>query len=147
MVLLSVCLKMRYLLKNLSYCFLWWPLWCQFRAVSLSCVYLICASPLQVANYSISVHLNPMCWNYLNHCSRPEFYLLCPSPKAQLKGIFRVSWIHGLTHREAVLDSLSRDQVNRPLIYVVLSTSETTARQQYTAVNGSKYKPPPKSHK
>uniref|UniRef100_A0A671V4I2 Neuronal vesicle trafficking associated 2 n=1 Tax=Sparus aurata TaxID=8175 RepID=A0A671V4I2_SPAAU len=47
----------------------------------------------------------------------------------------------------AAQDANSRDQVSRPLIYGVLSTSETTARQQYTAVNGSKYKPPPKSHK
>ena len=45
-----------------------------------------------------------------------------------------------LTHRETVLDSLSRDKVCRPLVKGVLSTSETTARQQYTAVNGSKYK-------
>uniref|UniRef100_A0A671TV70 EF-hand domain-containing family member C2 n=1 Tax=Sparus aurata TaxID=8175 RepID=A0A671TV70_SPAAU len=71
-----------------------------------------------------------------------------------LKGYYRyyiiysgVNLIDGLTHRETVLDSLSRDQVSRPLIYGVLSTSETTTRQQYTAVNGSEYKPPPKSHK
>ena len=64
-----------------------------------------------------------------------------------LKGYSGVNLIHGLNHHETVLDSLSRDQVNRPLIYGVLSSSETTARQQYTAVNGSKYKPPPKSHK
>ena len=64
-----------------------------------------------------------------------------------LKGYSGVSLIHGLNHCETVLDSLSRDQVSRPLIYRVLSTSETTARQQYTAVNGSKYKPPLKSHK
>ena len=58
-----------------------------------------------------------------------------------LKGYSGVSLIHDLTHRETVLthretvlDSLSRDQVSRPLIYEVLSTSEMTARQQYTAV-------------
>ena len=66
---------------------------------------------------------------------------------ASLKGYSGVSLIHGLIHCETVLDSLSRDQVSRPLIYGVLSTSETAARQQYTAVNGSKYKPSPKSHK
>ena len=33
-----------------------------------------------------------------------------------------------------------RDKVCRPLAYVVLASSETTAQQQYTAVNGSKYK-------
>ena len=44
-----------------------------------------------------------------------------------LKGYSGVSLIHGLTHRETVLDSLSRDQVSRWLIYGVLSTSETTA--------------------
>ena len=48
-----------------------------------------------------------------------------------------MSLIHGLNHFETVLDSLSRDQVSRLLIYGVLPTSETTARQQYTAVNGS----------
>ena len=57
-----------------------------------------------------------------------------------LNGYSGVNLIHGLTHRETVLNSLSRDQVSRPLIYGVLSTSETTTRQQYTAVNGSKYK-------
>ena len=67
---------------------------------------------------------------------------------SRFKGIFSLlSLIHGLNHRETVLDSLSRDQVSRTLIYRVLSTSETTARQQYIAVNGSKYKPPPKSRK
>ena len=39
-----------------------------------------------------------------------------------------------------------RDKVCRPLANVVLASS-TTAWQQYTAVNGSKFKPPPKSHK
>ena len=48
-----------------------------------------------------------------------------------LKGYSGVNLIHGLTHRETVLDSLSRDQVSRPLLYGVLSTSETTAREQY----------------
>ena len=57
-----------------------------------------------------------------------------------LKGYSGVSLIHGLTHRETVLDSLSRDKVCRPLANVVLASSETTARQHYTAVNGSKYK-------
>ena len=57
-----------------------------------------------------------------------------------LKGYSGVSSIHGLTHRETVLDSLSRDTVCRPLAYVVLASSETTTRQQYIAVNGSKYK-------
>ena len=68
-------------------------------------------------------------------------------PMSLLKGYSSVSLIHGLNHRETVLDSLLRNQVSRPLIYEVLSTPETTTRQQYTAVNGSKYKPPPKSHK
>ena len=67
--------------------------------------------------------------------------------KPSLKGHSSVNLIHGLNRCETVLDSFSRDQVRRPLIYGVLSTSETTAQQQYTAVNGSKYKPPPKSHK
>uniref|UniRef100_A0A671UNZ6 ADAM metallopeptidase domain 12 n=1 Tax=Sparus aurata TaxID=8175 RepID=A0A671UNZ6_SPAAU len=65
----------------------------------------------------------------------------------RLKGYSGVNLIHGLNHCETVLHSLLRDQVSRLLIYGVLSTSETTARQQYTAVNGSKYKLPPKSHK
>ena len=52
-----------------------------------------------------------------------------------LKGYSGVNLIHGLNHCETVLDSLSRDQVSRPLIYGVL-------RQHYTALNGSKYKPP-----
>ena len=64
-----------------------------------------------------------------------------------LKGYSGVNLIHGLTHCKTVLDSLSRDQVSRPLIYRVLSTSETTTRKQYTAVNGSKYKLPPKKQK
>ena len=51
-----------------------------------------------------------------------------------------VSLIHCLTHRETVLGSLSRDKVCRPLANVVLASLETTARQQYIAVNGSKYK-------
>ena len=55
-----------------------------------------------------------------------------------LKGYSGVNLIHGLTHRETVLDSLSRVQV---------SNLRTAAGQQYIAVNGSKYKPPPKSHK
>ena len=33
-----------------------------------------------------------------------------------LKGYSSVNLIHGLNHRETVLDSLSRDQVSRPLI-------------------------------
>ena len=64
-----------------------------------------------------------------------------------LKGYSGVNLIHDLTHRETVLDSLSRDQVSRPLIYGDLASSQTTARQRYTAENGFKYKPPPKSHK
>ena len=67
--------------------------------------------------------------------------------KRHLKGYSGVTLIHGLNHHETLLDSLSRDQISRPLIYWVLSTSETTAQQQYIAVNGSKYKPPLKSHK
>ena len=55
-----------------------------------------------------------------------------------LKGYSGVSLIHGLTHRETLLDSLSR--VCKPLANVVLASSETTARQHYIAVNGSKYK-------
>ena len=55
-----------------------------------------------------------------------------------LKGYSSVNLIHGLTHRKT--DSLSRDKVCRPLANVVLASSETTARQQHTAVNGSKYK-------
>ena len=57
-----------------------------------------------------------------------------------LKGYSCVNLTHGLTHHETVLDSLSRDKVCRPLANVVLASSETTARQKYIAVNGSKYK-------
>ena len=67
------------------------------------------------------------------HPPTPQYWV--PSP-ASLKGYSGVSIIHGLTHCETVLNSLSRDQVSRLLIYGVLSTSEMTARQQYTAVNG-----------
>ena len=42
-----------------------------------------------------------------------------------LKGYSGVNLIHGLTHRETVLDSLSRDQVCRLLANVVLASSET----------------------
>ena len=35
----------------------------------------------------------------------------------RLKEYSGVSLFHGLTHREIVLDSLSRDQVSGPLIY------------------------------
>ena len=38
-----------------------------------------------------------------------------------LKGYSGVNLIHGLTHRETVLGSLSRDQASRPLINWVLS--------------------------
>uniref|UniRef100_A0A671UY46 6-phosphofructo-2-kinase/fructose-2,6-biphosphatase 1 n=1 Tax=Sparus aurata TaxID=8175 RepID=A0A671UY46_SPAAU len=41
---------------------------------------------------------------------------------------------------EAVNTHRERDKVCRPLANVVLASSETTARQQYIAVNGSKYK-------
>ena len=40
-----------------------------------------------------------------------------------LKRYSCVSLIYGLTHRETVLDSLSRDKVCRPLAYVVLASS------------------------
>ena len=40
-----------------------------------------------------------------------------------------------------------RDKVCGPLAYVVLASSETTARQQNIAVNGSKFKLSSKSHK
>ena len=39
-----------------------------------------------------------------------------------------------------MLDSLLRDKVCRPLANVIIASSETTARQQDIAVNGSKYK-------
>ena len=58
------------------------------------------------------------------------------SGEAVLKGYSGVNLIHGLTHPETVLDSLSRDQVCRALANVVLASSETTARQHYIAVNG-----------
>ena len=60
-----------------------------------------------------------------------------------LKGYSSVNLIHGLTHRETVLDSLSRDQGSTLLIYRVLSTSEkdctitiycSTGLQQETAI-------------
>ena len=63
-----------------------------------------------------------------------------------LKGIYGVSLIHALTHLDTEYDP-PRDKVCGPLAYVVLASSETTAQQQYTAVNGSKYKSPSKSHK
>ena len=55
-------------------------------------------------------------------------------PDSWLKGYSGVNLIHTL------IDSLSRDKVCRPLANIVLASSETTARQQYTAVNWSKYK-------
>ena len=64
-------------------------------------------------------------------------YIILTGP---LKGYSDASLIHGLTRRETVLDSISRDKVCRPLANVVLASSETTARQQYSAVNGSKNK-------
>ena len=57
-----------------------------------------------------------------------------------IKRIFWCKFNPWLTHRETVLDSLSRDKVCRPLSNVVLASSETTAGQHYIAVNGSKYK-------
>ena len=65
----------------------------------------------------------------------------------ELKGYSSVSLIHGLTHLDTEYDPPLRDKVCGPLAYVVLASSETTAQQQYTAVNGSKYKSPSKSHK
>ena len=56
-----------------------------------------------------------------------------------LKGYSSVNLFHGLTHCETVLDSLSRDQVCRPLANIDLASSETTAWQQYIGVNWSKY--------
>ena len=52
-----------------------------------------------------------------------------------LKGIFRCKfnpWSHTLTPSTT---PPPRDKVCRPLAYVVLASSETTAQQQYTAVN------------
>ena len=43
---------------------------------------------------------------------------------ANSKGYSGVSLIYGITHHETVLESLLRDQISRPLIYEVLSTSE-----------------------
>ena len=43
-----------------------------------------------------------------------------------LKRYSGVSLIHGLTHSETVLDSLSRDQVCRPLVNVVLAKKPQT---------------------
>ena len=64
-----------------------------------------------------------------------------------LKGYSGVSLIHVLTHLDTELDQPSRDKFFRPLANVALASSEMTARQQYIAVNGSKYKLPSKSHK
>ena len=55
----------------------------------------------------------------------------CAGLADNLKGYSGESLIHGLTHRETVLDSLLRDQVCRSLANVVLASSEMTARQQY----------------
>ena len=60
-----------------------------------------------------------------------------------LKGYSCVSLIHVLTYCDTEYDP---PQVCGPLANVVLASSETTTQQQYTAVNGSKYKPPSKSH-
>ena len=67
-------------------------------------------------------------------------FSLLVTAAAFLKGYSGVNVIHGLNHRETVLDCLSRHKVCRPLVSVVLASSETTARQHYIAVNGSKYK-------
>ena len=64
-----------------------------------------------------------------------------------LKGYSCVSLIHGLTHLDTKYAPPPWDKVFGPLAYVVLACSEMTAQQQYTAVNGSKYKSPSKSHK
>ena len=72
---------------------------------------------------------------YQTSCQPYRYILISLDFDVVLKGYSGVNLIHGLTHTKTVLDSLSTDQVSRPLIYGVLSTSETTARQQYTAVN------------
>ena len=64
-----------------------------------------------------------------------------------LKGYSDVSLIHSLTHLDTKYDPPSRDKVCGPLANVVLASSETTAQEQYTAADGSKYKSPSKSHK
>ena len=46
-----------------------------------------------------------------------------------LKGYCDVSLIHVLTHLDTEYDPPSRDKVCGPLAYIVLASSETTARQ------------------
>ena len=62
------------------------------------------------------------------------------SHSSVLKGYSSVSLIHVLTHLDMEYDPPLRDKVCGLLVYVVLASSETTAWQQYTAVNRSKYK-------
>ena len=96
-------------------------------------------------------HITEAWWNWLLHelntfleihlkGLRIDWGLMLGLIVRLLKGYSGLSLIHGLTYCEAVLDSLSRDQVCRPRADVVLASSETTARQQYIAANGSKYK-------
>ena len=68
----------------------------------------------------------------------------CVTPKTNLKGYSGLNLIHVLTHLDTEYDP-SRDKVCGPLANVVLASSETTT-QQHTAVNGSKYESPSKSH-
>ena len=68
-------------------------------------------------------------------CLRAEVDL-SQSEEADLKGYSGVSLIHGVTHCETVLDSLSRDQVSRPLANVVLASSEN---DRTTTIHCSKW--------
>ena len=86
------------------------------------------------AYYQLSLWTEELACGFIHHPPTTQYWVLSPE---RLKGYSGVILIHGLNHCETVLDSLSRDQVSRPLIYGVLSTSETTAWQQHTAVNGS----------
>ena len=115
----------------------------QLVGMTVFFICVICVVLIKFTNDEIKIHNT--------RAVKDEFFFNCKSQffpvlKCTLQGYSGVNLIHGLTHCETVLDYLSWNQVRRPFFPQVLSTSETAA-WQYAAVNGSKYKPPPKSHK
>ena len=81
---------------------------------------LLCTKCTEPAGISYCVTVNVMWVRLLAVCnpsqSKPDSY------SSKLKGYSGVSLIHGLAHRETVLDCLSRGNVCRPLANVVLAS-------------------------
>ena len=115
-----------------------------FSVFPLKCNRLLhfCGSPKCVRNLSITVWKNrgPQTASCIGP---PKMTKKGPGPGVtydhlvdfnrlsshSLKGYSSVNLIYGLNHRETVLDSLSRDQVSRPLIYGVLSRNDNNTLQ------------------